>query len=374
MRKLKIAQISTPFISVPPKGYGGIELVVANLTEGLVRRGHEVTLFAPGGSKTSAKLISPFQKVLDKRGMEELFSPLAIKLFWLHSLPSLYHAVVGFEKAEEFDIIHNHFHYLGLILSSLVKTPTVHTYHGDFSSAVKSPIEKLVLEKYKESNWTAISESQKRNSPVKLKFIDVIYHGLPVEDFEFSYKSGDYLMWLGRITPRKGLSQAIEVAKRLGKKLIIAGVVNPRDNDYFEKKIRLCIDGKLIKFVGALNHTAKVKYLKKAFVLLYPVSWEEPFGLVMTEAMATGTPVVGFKNGAVPEVVRDGVTGFIIDSKKGVKGLVEAVKKMEQWSSKTMEQCRYACRKHVEENFSIKKMVEGYEGVYEQILKQRQPG
>ena len=371
MRKLKIAQISTPFISVPPKGYGGIELVVANLTEGLVRRGHEVTLFAPGGSKTSAKLISPFQKVLDKKGMEELFSPLSIKLFWQHSLPSLYHAIAGFEKAEEFDVIHNHFHYLGLFFDSLVTTPTVHTYHGDLSSAVKSPIEKMILEKYKKSCWTAISESQKRTCPVKLNFARVVYNSISIEKFSWSKKSGDYLIWLGRITPKKGLIQAIEVAKRLRMKLIIAGVVNPRDEEFFEKDIKPKINNKDIVSVGAVDHEKKVELFKKAHVLLYPVTWAEPFGLVMAEAMACGTPVVAYANGAVPEVVRDGMTGFVIQQKKGVEGLVEGVKRISKLSNLEMEKLRTACRIHVEENFTTERMVEKYEEVYYKLLNKQ---
>ena len=371
MKKLRIAQVSTPFITVPPKDYGGIELVVANLTEGLVKKGHEVTLFAPGDSQTSAKLFAPFEKAVSMKAMEKMFSPLAKKLFWLHSLPSLYHITAAFERANEFDIIHNHLHYLGLFFGSLVKTPTVHTYHGDFSSAIKSPIERMILEKYKDNFWTAISQSQRENCPVKLNVSGVVYNSIWVDKFDWSKKAGDYLMWLGRITPRKGLSQAIEVTKRLGRKLVIAGVVKPRDTDYFQKEIKPRIDNKMIVSVGAVDHSTKVRYLKNAFALLYPVTWQEPFGLVMVEAMACGTPVIAFKNGAVSEVVRDGVTGFIIDSKKGVEGLAKAVQTMQQWNKETMRQCRLACRKHVEENFSVQKMVKDYENVYERILKSR---
>ena len=145
MKKLRIAQLSTPLIPVPPENYGGTELVVYNITEGLVRRGHQVTLFAPGDSKTSANLIPTFPKSLSPAKMEELFSPLALKLFWLHSLPSLYHIVQAFEKAGDFDIIHNHFHYLGSFFTDLVKIPVVHTYHGDFFGAQKSPIENIIF-------------------------------------------------------------------------------------------------------------------------------------------------------------------------------------------------------------------------------------
>lgn len=368
MKKLRIAQLSTPFIPVPPPDYGGTELVVHNIAEELVRRGHDVTLFAPGESKTSAKLIAPFPKALKPKEMEELFSPLALKLFWMHSLPSIYHTVTAFEKADQFDIIHSHLHYLGNLFADFVRTPTIHTYHGDLKSAQESPIERMVFEKYKNHNWTAISESQKRHSPVLLNFISTICHGVAIEKFSFNSQPEDYLVWLGRITPKKGLQCAIDVSKKLGKKLLIAGVVHPRDQDFFQNEIRPHIDQQRIKFVGGLNLEAKVNLLKNAKALLYPVTWEEPFGLVMIEAMATGTPVIALANGAVPEVVLDNQTGFLTNN---VEELVEKTKDLYSLTNQQYTEMRKRARRRVEENFTVQKMVDKYEEVYYKILNRK---
>lgn len=358
-KKLKIAQLSTPFVDVPPKTYGGTELVVYNITEELVKRGHKVTLFATKNSETSAKLEYAFKKALGLGGMEALLSPLAQKLSWAHALPSLFHAVLPFEKADQFDIIHNHFHYYGLLFSQTVKTPVLTTYHGDLSSAEKSPIEKMILEKYKNNFWTSISKNQKKKCKTKLNFQAVIHHGIPIEKFPWSLKHQNYLAWLGRITQKKGIEQAIQVAKKTNNKLIIAGTVNPRDQEFFQKKIKPKIDNRLIFYIGPVSHKPKVKLLKNAKALLYPITWEEPFGLVTIEAMACGCPVIAFKRGAVPEIVKDKKTGFLV---KNTLGMIKALGKINQIS-------RRDCRLHVEKKFTIKKMVDKYEQVYYKILK-----
>ncbi|HDZ54829.1 MAG TPA: glycosyltransferase family 4 protein [Candidatus Nealsonbacteria bacterium] len=357
-KKLKIAQLSTPFINVPPKTYGGTELVVYNLTKELVRRGHKVTLFATKNSKTSANLEYAFKKALGLGMMKNLLSGLAQKLSWAHALPSLYHAVLPFEKASQFDIIHNHFHYYGLFFSSLIKTPVLTTYHGDFATAERSRIEKLILEKYKKNFWTAISKSQKNQVKTKLNFLKVIYHGVPIENFPFSQEHQNYLAWLGRITKKKGLLEAIKVAKKTKNKLVIAGTVNPRDREYFRKEIKPKIDNKLIFFIGPVNYQKKVKLLKNAKALLYPISWEEPFGLVMIEALACGCPVIAFNQGSVPEIVKNNETGFIVKNTLEMAGAIKDIDKIN----------RKKCRERVEKNFTIEKMVDGYEKVYQEIL------
>ncbi len=380
MNTLRIAQLSTPFIAVPPPDYGGTELVVYNLTEGLVKKGHKVTLFSTADSITSAKLQSTFKHALFYEEMEQLFSPSALKLFWLHSLPTLYHAVLPFEQAQQFDIIHNHIHYIGLFFASLTDKPTVHTYHGDLSTAAESPIEKMILEKYRHLPWTAISETQKKNCPIKLNFIDVIHHGVPIEKFTYQEDSQDYMVWLGRITPKKGVAEAIKVSKITKKKLVIAGVVHERDREFFLRKVKPQIDNQLISFVGALEFPKKIDLYKNAKLLLYPVTWEEPFGLVMIEAMACGTPVVAYANGAVTEIVRDNETGFLINSKEvnqtdftikktGIEGLIEAINLMFS-DSGLYKKFRKNSRIRVEEKFTVEKMTDKYLQVYQKVINQ----
>lgn len=358
MKKLRIALLAPLFLSIPPKNYGGTESVIYNLTEELIKRGHKVTLFATGDSKTSAQLRFAFKKSLGLFGAKNLLSPLAIKLHWAGALPLLFHAVLPYEDASSFDIIHNHFHYYGLFFSDLIKTPVITTYHGDFSSAEKSPIEKMILKKYAKKPWVAISKSQKNKVKTRLNFQAVIHHGIPVEKFPFGKISQDYFIWLGRITKKKGIIEAIKVAKAIRKKLIIAGTVNLRDKDFFEKEVKPEVDNKLIFYVGPVGFQKKMKLLKFAKGLFYPISWEEPFGLVMIEAQACGTPVIAFERGSVPEIVKNGKTGFIC---KNLKEMTDVTKKIDQISRKE-------CRLHVEKNFRVEKMVDKYEKAYFKLL------
>jgi len=358
MKRLKIAQLSTPFVDVPPKTYGGTELVVYNLTEELVRRRHKVTLFATKNSKTNAKLKYALKKTLGLGSAKDFLSVAAAKLSWTHALPSLYHAVLPFEEASHFDIIHNHFHYYGLFFSNLVNTPVLTTYHGDFTLAEKSPIEKMILEKYKKNFWIAISQSQKKKAKTKLNFLATIHHGIPLEKFPYEAKPKDYFCWLGRITPKKGTDKAIEVAKKAKVKLLLAGTINPIDQNFFQSKIKPKIDNKLIFYIGPANHAKKVKLLKYAKALLYPITWEEPFGLAMIEAQACGCPVIAFERGSVPEIVKNKKTGFI------VKNTDEMIKTLKQINEINREDCR----KNVKENFTVECMVDKYEAVYRKIL------
>ncbi len=366
MRKLKIAQIAPPFIAVPPKTFGGTEAVIANITEELVKRGHDVTLFASGDSKTSAKLVSAFPKALRYEELSKMLSPLAQKLNWMYSLPAMYHVAQAFEQTQDFDIIHDHTHYLSCFFSEFSKTPMVSTYHGSFSLAEKSPIEKMLLEKYKTNNWIAISGSQKNESKIAINIVRTIHHGVHVEAFKYEETPDEYIVWLGRITDRKGINEAIAVAKSLHKKLLISGNVKDRDLEYFQKEIAPQIDNTLIVYDGPSDHKRKTALLRNAKVLLYPVKWEEPFGMVMIEAMAAGTPVVGFARGAVPEVVIDGKTGFVV---LNTKEMIAATKKIYDLPENEYKMMRKASRAHIEAHFTVEKMVDAYESVYSQLIK-----
>ena len=357
MKKLKIAQIAPPWINVPPKKYGGIELIISHLTEELIKRGHKVTLFASGDSITKAKLISAFPNALYNIGIP-----------WTNAFCPLFHAAVSFEKLEKFDIIHNHFDYFGLAFSSLIKTPMITTFHSDLTTAEKNPAKYQFLKKFKKSRFVSISNNQ-RKSKLNLNFVSTIYNGINLNEFEFSGKSQNYLVWLGRITEKKGLIEAIRASKKAKLRLKIAAKIDKNhlpDVEFYNKKVKPLIDGKQIQYLGEINSRRRNNLLKNALALLNPIKWNEPFGLVMPEAMACGTPVIAFNRGSVPEIVKNGKTGFVVSEfdknrKINIKGLVNAIKKIDQID-------RRECRKHVEENFTIKKMVDGYEKVYEKIL------
>lgn len=365
MRKLRIAQIAPPFIPVPPPTFGGTEAVVSNITEELVRRGHDVTLFASGDSKTSAKLVNIFDKALNYEELDTMLSPLARKLNWMYSLPALLHIVKAFESSGKFDIIHDHTHYLSCFFSDFVKTPMVSTYHGSFAIAEQSPIEKMILQKYRHHSWTAISKSQKNETTLGLKFVGTVHHGLHRNDYLYNETPQNYLVWLGRITDRKGIAEAITVAKTLDKKLIITGNVKDRDKDYFQKEINPHIDGRQIVYDGPSDVKTKVKLLRNAKALLYPVKWNEPFGMVMIESMAVGTPVIGFGRGAVPEVIRDGVTGFVV---KDVRKMITVTKKLYSMNDSEYLKMRKDARRHIEKNFTVERMVDQYEKIYAKLL------
>ncbi len=375
MEKLRIAQVASPWYRVPPLLYGGTEFVVHYLTEELVKRGHEVTLFAPGDSQTSACLIPTLPNELYVRGQEQ--RPQCSSM---HETMASYYSSLAFVQAQRFDIIHNHFFYYPLLFSSFTKTPSVHTYHTDFLRKDKNPQEKAVLEKFSDANWIAISHNQQQTCPIGLRVAATIHHGVPVEQFPFSNTANNYLVWLGRITKEKGILDAIQVAYKTQVPLILAGIVHEQNKLFYDQYVKPQIDNQFVFYAGALSFVQKVQLLLKARALLFPVSWEEPFGLVMLEAMSCGTPVIGYSYGSVPEVVIDGQTGYIINrsvqekrgewriSTTGVDGLCQAVEQLRGFSYKKYRKMRQATRAHVESNFSSTRMADNYEQLYQRII------
>lgn len=374
MKKLKIAQVLLPWIALPPKGYGGTERIVYWLTEGLVKRGHEVTLFASGDSQTSAKLSSIVPKALALQ--EDVHTIISANLY------PLCHVASCFLKAEKFDIIHSHAQYLALPFAAATKTPTIHTFHRKFEGL---PDEEFLVKYFKREKFVSISNSQREFG---LNFVATVYNGIPIENFEFEPKSGDYLFWAGRALGKKGPLEAIEVAKKTGIPLKMGGIF--ADPAFFEKRIKPLIDGKLITWLGELSPKGMVFLYKNALATIFPIKWREPFGLIPVESMACGTPVVAFACGGAPETIVDGQTGFLIEpevgkiepgsfvkgqsfkiKKGGVEGLVEAVKEIKKLSNKEMKKLRKNCRAHVEKKFTVERMVEAYEKVYHKILQRR---
>lgn len=346
-KSLKIALLSTPWESSPPPLYGGTELIAYNIAEELVKRGHKVTIFATGDSKTSAKLVSVFQKPLYRENIP-----------WSDSLHPIMHAFELFKQSKKFDIIHNHFNYYGLMFSRLIQIPIVTTYHGDFASAEKIPEKKLFLQKYKRENFISISNSQRKFTKTKINFIGTVYNGINTNLFPFSTKTQNYLAWLGRITEKKGILEAIAVAKKLKMKLLIGAKIDVVDKEFYNKKVKKLINNKSIIYLGELEHKQKVRLLKNALALVNPIKWNEPFGLVMTESMACGTPIISFPKGAAPEIIMHNKTGFLVNN---INSMAAAVKKIHLIK-------RADCRKRVEKYFSQEVMVDGYEKIYYKIL------
>jgi glycosyltransferase involved in cell wall biosynthesis len=343
---MRIAQIAPLWERVPPPAYGGIELVVGLLTDELVRRGHEVTLFASGDSITEAKLESVHPKALRL--------DTTVKEYDIYAMLQLSQV---YERAEEFDIIHSHMGHAALPYANLVKTPTVHTLHGVFTP----DNEKLFMHARRQP-FVSISDAQ-REPRLNLNCVATVYNGIDISNYEFYPRSQDppYLAFLGRLSPEKGPHLAIEIAKRSGWRLKMAGKVDVVDRDYFEREIKPHIDGKQIEYLGEANHAQKCELIGGAVATLFPITWREPFGLVMIESMATGTPVIAMEVGSTPEVIDHGHTGFLCRS---VDECIAAINKVPQLN-------RLGCREHVVKNFSVQRMTDGYEAVYQQILAER---
>jgi glycosyltransferase involved in cell wall biosynthesis len=340
---MRIAQIAPLWERVPPPAYGGIELVVGLLTDELVRRGHDVTLFASGDSVTLANLASVHPKALR---LDSAIKEVAI-YEWLH-LSCLY------ERAHDFDLIHSHVGCLALPFASLVKTPTIHTLHGIFT-----PDNEKIYSHARNQPYVSISNTQ-RKPDLGLNCLATVYNGVDVDRFNFYPQAvaPPYLAFLGRISPEKGAHIAIEIAKRSGWHLKMAGKIDVVDRAYFEQDIQPHIDGKQIEFLGEADHDQKSELMGNAVATLFPITWREPFGLVMIESMAVGTPVIAMNMGSAPEVIVDAKTGFLCDT---VDDCIAAIDRISDLS-------RSACRNHVVKHFSVKQMVDGYEAVYRQVL------
>jgi glycosyltransferase involved in cell wall biosynthesis len=340
-RPLRIAQLAPLYESVPPKLYGGTERIVAYLAEELVRRGHEVTLYAAGDSTAKVPLMPGSAESLRLSGLDHL-GPV----FHLPMLSDVY------EKANRFDIIHSHVDCLSFPLARLVQVPTVSTMHGRLDITEMLPI----YRSYSDMPLVSISNDQRRPLS-EMNWVRTVYHGLPRDLLKFSPGAGNYLAFLGRICPEKRPDLAIEVARRCGVSLKIAAKVDRMDREYFDSVIKPLLSAPGVEFIGEINETDKQKFLGDALALLFPVDWPEPFGLVMIEALACGTPVIARPCGSVPEILHHGVTGFIGSS---LDELVSAVDHIGALS-------RQKCRDEFERRFTTEVMAANYERVFYQL-------
>ena len=337
---MRIGMIAPLELRVPPPAYGGIELVVSLLTEELVLRGHDVTLFASGDSQTSARLESVSSHFLRDSGRDK-------------GIFNMINVASCLEQADKFDIIHNHTLFEGFSIAGLVKTPMLSTLHGGLSG------DWLTLFDYYRGWYNTVSRSAKDLLPEKPRFAGVVYNAIDVDSYPFNGDHREpYLLFLSRLSREKGPDIAIDVAKALGARLIIAGNVDLVDEPFFREEVFPKIDGTQVQYVGEADYQQKRELMSQAHCLLAPITWEEPFGLFMIEAMACGTPVVAFARGAAPELVVDGVTGFVVDT---FQEMVDAVGKVHM-----IEPVR--CREHVEAQFGTGRMVSHYLAAYERIL------
>ncbi|MCC6458721.1 MAG: glycosyltransferase family 4 protein [Caldilineaceae bacterium] len=342
---MRIAQVSPLYESVPPKLYGGTERVVSFLTEELVQQGHEVTLFASGDSVTQARLVAPCERSL--RLDPECVDQMAHHILMLEQVV---------QQVDNFDIIHFHLDYLHFPLSRRYGMLNVTTLHGRLDIPDLVPL----YQEFREMPLVSISNAQREPLPW-VNWQGTVYHGLPVDLYTASAQPGEYLAFLGRISPEKRVDRAIEVAKRVNMPLKIAAKIDPADEEYFQAEIKPLLDHPLIEYVGEVGEGEKGEFLRNAYALLFPINWPEPFGLVMIEAMACGTPVIAYEHGAVPEVLHDGKTGFVVHD---LAETVQAVERVE-----TID--RRECRRVFEERFSASRMARDYVALYERMLEER---
>lgn len=342
---MRIAQVAPLYERVPPRYYGGTERIVAYLTEELIKQGHQLTLFASGDSLTRGHLISPciHSLRLDSRCEDRL----AYHFLQLEQV---------FQNAAAFDIIHFHIAYLHYPLSRRIGVPHLTTLHGRLDLPDLIPL----YREFSDVPVTSISNSQRTPLPW-INWQGTVYHGIPTDLYKFKKSSGDYLVFLGRVSPEKRVDRAIEIAKLAKMKLKIAAKLDTSDRPYMDAAIRPLLDHPLVEFIGEIGDQEKADLLGNAYALLFPIDWVEPFGLVMIEAMACGTPVVAFRRGSVPEIIDDGVTGFIVND---IEGSLQALDQINDFD-------RERCRKVFEERFSTARMVKDYVKVYDRLLEAR---
>jgi glycosyltransferase involved in cell wall biosynthesis len=334
--------------AVPPHRYGGTERVVSYLTEELVRRGHTVTLFASGDSRTAARLAPTTNRALRER--------FTLKEMQDQAFP-LHLAMLGevLQRAGEFDIIHNHVDYLSWPFAPFVGTPMLTTMHGRLDLDYLPP----VLRRYPHTALVSISHHQRAPlAPLHPHWAGTVYNAIPVADFPFSDTPGDYLLYLGRITPEKRPDWAVEIAVRTGIPLVVAAKVDPYDQKYFEREIQHLFKHPLVTFVGEVDEQEKRRLLVNAYALVFPIDWPEPFGMVMIEALACGTPVLAMNCGSVPEILSHGINSLIGSSVGELVSLAPMLGMLN----------RHACRREAEDRFDSSVMASNYEQVYQRVI------
>ncbi len=343
---MRIAQICPPWLAVPPKGYGGIEWVVALLADGLVDAGHDVTLFATGDSTTKARLEYVFEQAPGSAAINDIVLDTTHTNFSLHDV------------RERFDVLHVHSPFSTLAAAVHTGVPTVHTLHGSFVPEM-ARLYSFVAE---QAWYVSISRAQMQINP-RLRYAGVVYNGIDMDVYQLQEQKEDFVLFLGRAAPEKGWRRAIEAAKLAGERLVSAvKIAHPSEEEEWERNVEpaLAPDSEVL---GEITQEEKVSLLRRAKAVLFPIDWDEPFGLVMTEAMACGTPVIATPRGSVPEVIEDGVTGWVVPVETYAEEAAERLKRLSEIDPA-------ACRERVRRLFSKEAMVAGYGSVYDRVGSQ----
>lgn len=343
---MKIAQVAPLWESVPPQGYGGTERIVSYLTEELVRLGHDVTLFATADSVTAAKLEPMYSQAL------RLATGLCCR-----EAPIFFQLEQAFgAKSDQFDIIHSHLDITGFPFARRCRTPVLTTLHGRLDLPELLPM----FQEFPEMPVISISNAQRR--PVGwLNWQDTVHHGLPADLYTFHPQQGKYLAFLGRISPEKRPDHAIALAKHVGMPLRIAAKVDPVDRVYFENQVEPLLDHPLVEYVGEITDEEKDDFLGEAYALICPYDWPEPFGIVLIEALACGTPVLAYNRGSIPEVIEDRTTGLICEDLSQMIGALESIGRID----------RARCRESFDRRFTVERMAQDYLKVYERQVEGR---
>ncbi len=345
---LRIAMLAPPWISVPPPGYGGVESVVGVLTEALVRRGHAVTLFCAPGSRSSARVVS----LLEQSHPEEIE----------RSLYEADHVARAFEAIDlaaddlRFDVVHDHCGFTALAMAGRLDTPFVHTLHGQFTASTAA----FYAHHGHKAALVGISQAQLASAPAAIAPVGAIPNPIDVGAWPLREHKEDYLLWIGRMTAEKGPHRAIAAARRAGMPIVLAGVIQPGQQTFFDREVAPHIDGERVRFIGEVGGSRKRSLFAGARALLMPIRWEEPFGMVMVEALACGTPVIAFPEGAARELVLDGQTGFLVDDERAMAAAVGRLNRIAPRD----------CRAWVAEHCSVDVVAAAYERTYRSVVRQ----
>jgi len=347
-RALRIAVLAPPWITVPPPGYGGIEAVVALLCEELVARGHELTLFAAPGSRSAAQVRSPLEHTHGDQ--------IGSSLYESDHVGAAYDAVerAGTE-GRPFDLVHDHSGFTAVAMANRVSVPVVHTLHAPFNEETRP----FYARHGHKARLVAISRFQVEHAPPGVQVTDVVPNPISVEDWPFREDKDDYLLWMGRMDPAKGAHRAVTAARAAGMRLVLAGPVQPGQEEYFRNEIEPYVDGRKVIFAGEVGGARRKELFTRAKAFLMPISWPEPFGMVMVEALACGTPVIAFPEGAASEIVIDGENGFLVADEQAMA-----------WATRSLEMIDPACcRESVVARYDATIVANGYEDVYHRAIR-----